>query len=206
MNELRHPDTSWPGARARRGIGGIAWSRLAAAALAAVAIGAVVLFLAVLANQPRVPAAALSKIVSEPGGYVGEQVVVSGQVQDLLTHRAFTLGSASSGGSLLVLVEASAVVNAAGEAGDAGLTGYVAQLHGPLYRAQASVKLVGTVERFDRAALADQLGMVLNAELFGRFEGQPVLLVEQLDTTGLLGLPSIVASSARGAASPNGTR
>lgn len=194
MNEPRHQAT-WPEPRARRGIAGGSWIRWAGVALTAAGIGAAVLLWAALANRPPVPSAQVTGILAKPASYVGQQVVVSGRVEDLLTHRAFTLGNAWSQESLLVVVEDSALMTAADSAGGA-LLGYVPQLHGPLYRAQAPVKLMGTVERFDRATLAGQLDIVLNPELFDRFAGEPVLLVERLDTTDLRGLPSTVAPAA----------
>jgi hypothetical protein len=195
MPHLRNSTTTWPQPRARRGIAGVSWLRLAGVALTTLAIAAAALLLAALANRPPVPTAPLAGILATPGSYLGQQVVVNGQVEDLLTHRAFTLEASSSRESLLALVEDSAVETAAGAAADA-LSGYVPQLHGPLYRTDDPVKLVGTVERFDRATLADQLDMALSPRLFDSFEGQPVLVVEQLDTTDLLGVPSIAAPAA----------
>jgi len=159
----------------------ISWSRVAGViALAAAVIGVVAVLLLALGSARPVAAASVRGILAEPDSYVGQRVAVSGQVGQLLTHRALTLDADQPQGSLLVVVEQSAL---AGAYDTDAAWGYVPQPHGPLYTPGYQVQLIGTIEQFDRVALTDRLSMVFNADLFGRFEDQPVLLVEQLDLT-----------------------
>ena len=188
MNATQHPATSGPASWTHPAPAGVPWRRWAAGALAVAGLVAAILLLAALANRPPVPGATAQGILSDPGAYMGERVAASGRVEELLTHRALTLAGGPTQDPLLVLVEEPAVVNAYAEDGGGTLTGYVPDAHGPLYRPQTLVWLTGTVERFDRATLASQLDIVLDARLFGSYEGKPVLVVDQLDASSLVGV------------------
>jgi len=135
-------------------------------------------------------AASVRDILATPQQYLGQRVVVSGRVDELLTHRALTLGSDLSVGSLPVLIETSALVN-----GD-DLGGVVPLGHGQIYQEQDFVQFLGTVETFDRESLGTRLDIVLNEDLFGDLEGQPVLLVERLDVAALGAVPTEPTPSA----------
>lgn len=167
-------------------------------------IGLVLVFgwLIAVAAPPPAASASIRAVLDDPGSYVGRRVAVSGQVGELLTHRAMTI-TGDSGHPLLVLVDESAVANAYAEAGDGGLGGYLPEAHGPLYRVGTSVRLTGTIERFDRASMADTLDMVLDSRLFGPYRGSTVLVVDALDLTQLIGAPQVAAgTSAASAGSP----
>ena len=143
---------------------------------------AVIGLLAGQGEQTPVVAANVRDIQEQPAEYLGKRVVVSGRVNEVLTHSALTLGSDLAADPLLVLVEKSAMLN--GYALDGySLDGAMPMTRGPLYQKGDVVQFLGTLEGFDRASLAEQLDLVLNEELFGALEGEPVLLVERLDVT-----------------------
>jgi len=120
-------------------------------------------------------AANVRDVQERPDEYLGERVIVSGRVEDVLTHRALTLGSDLASDPLLVLVEESALVNGY------ELGGAVPLNHGQLYQEQDVVQFLGTLRTFERESLAEQLDIVLNEELFDEMEDDPVLLVDRLD-------------------------
>ncbi len=163
-----------------RGLGagprGVSWVRWVELALVVTAIIGAVLVLPALGRQEPMFAANVRDVLAQPGEYLDKRVVVSGRIDEVLTHRVLTLRSDLSEGSLLALVEDSALVNGYGD-----LTGPLPEERGPLYQAGDLVQFLGRVERFDRAALADKFDVVLNEEFFGPMEGEPVLLVERLD-------------------------
>lgn len=205
MNTTQQPALSRGASWGRRGRTGIPWGRGAAVALTIAAVAAAVLALPTLLRPQPVETVTIGGILGDPGAYVGQRVVVSGRVEELLTHRALTLASTSSDRALLVLMDEPAVVNAYEQAADGGLSGYVPEAHGPLYREQTLVQLTGTIARFDRASLADRLDIVLDARLFSPYDGAPVLIVDQLDTSNLIGVSPIDAPPAGDAASAEPT-
>lgn len=206
MNNTQQPAISRGASWGQRRRTGIPWGRWAAATLTTAAVAAAILALPALLRPQPVETAAIGGILGDPGAYVGQRVAVTGRVDELLTHRALTLAGTSSDRPLLVLMDEPAVVNAYEQAADGGLSGYVPEAHGPLYREQTLVQLTGTVARFDRASLAGRLDIVLDARLFAPYEGAPVLIVDQLDTSNLIGVSAIGAPPAGDAATAEPTR
>ncbi len=180
MDSDNAPQSPQPASWSWRRPAGISWVRWAELALVVVVGVGVVLLLPALGRQEPMFAANVRDILAQPGAYRDKQVVVSGRIDEVLTHRAVTLRNDLSAGSLLALVEETALVNGYGD-----LSGPLPQEQGPLYQAGDFVQFLGTVERFHRAALAEEFNLVLNEELFGAMESEPVLLVERLDVAAL---------------------
>lgn len=157
------------------GIGWRWWAIIAAITLTFI-VAAIFAFDGEPAEARTVSAAA---IVSQPDRYEGDRVVVSGQVDELLTDRAVALDSEGSADSLLLLIEPTALIKGYGVAAPmpASLPS------GGAYQAGAELEATGTVRDFDRAALSDELGLVLNDELFGAWEGEPAVVVDQVGVT-----------------------
>jgi len=44
------------------------------------------------------------------------------------------------------------------------------------------VRVVGTVDTFDRVGLSDELGITLSEEPFGAWDDRPFMLADQIDT------------------------
>jgi hypothetical protein len=162
---------------ARRGPLGFDWGwwvALAAIALAIV-LGAVLMLGG--SNTDTTQTVGAAAIVTEPGAYEGDRVVVTGRIDELLTDGAIAVGSDMAPEDLLVLIEPSAYV---------GGYGIGAPMAAPLpmgttYEPGDVVQVAGTVRAFDADTMSDELGLVLNDELFADWEGQPALVIDRLD-------------------------
>lgn len=150
------------------------WVALAAIALAIV-LGAILVFGG--SNDSTTQTVGTAAIVAEPAAYEGDRVVVTGRIDELLTDGAMTMGSDLAPEDLLVLIEPSAFVGGYGIGGPMTAPLPV----GTSYEAGDVVQVAGTVRGFDREAMADELGLVLNDELFASWEGEPALVVDRLD-------------------------
>jgi hypothetical protein len=172
----------------RSGPLGIDWGWWAALALlAVVAIVAAILVLGADDGDPVVSTASVAEIVDDPDAMIDERVTTSGRVQELLTDRALSIGSDLADDDLLVLMESSASV------GGYGLGGTSVPLPvGQTYEPGDVAQFQGTLREFDRDALSDELGLVLNDELFDAWADRPALVVDRLDVTtvGRLLVPS----------------
>jgi hypothetical protein len=136
-------------------------------------VPALLLSLGLLACEPA-EETAVEEVLQSPASVMGESVTVSGLVDTLLTERALTISDEGSGDPLLVLVQPTAVLNGINPTG-------VLEPVGQIVRSGDTVQIIGTVESFDREAMAEDLGMVLNEELFDPWEGSEVLVADQLD-------------------------
>ena len=150
------------------------WVALAAIAFAVV-LGAVLVFGGTNGNTTQTVGTAA--IVTEPGAYQGDRVVATGRIDELLTDGAIAMGSDLAPADLLVLIEPTAYV---------GGYGIGAPMAAPLpvgttYEVGDVIQVSGTVRDFDRDAMSNELGLVLNDELFADWEGQPALVVDRLD-------------------------
>jgi hypothetical protein len=103
-----------------------------------------------------------------------EPVVVTGQVAEFLTDRAMTLTDSEADEPLLVLVRQTAMINGVGYPG--GMVP-IDQIVPP----ERPVEILGTVGTFDREGVAEDLGVVLNEELFEAWQGRRMLLANQID-------------------------
>ena len=104
-------------------------------------------------------------------------VSLSGEVKEVLTESALTVTDEQSEEPLLVLLTPATIVNGTAVT-LGGQPGGLAQLIPP----EGTVRFVGTIDTFDSVALAERLGIVLNEELFAQWEGDPVLIAQQVDT------------------------
>lgn len=152
------------------------WAALGALVVALI-LGAVLVFGGSSDGTINTESVSAAAVVAEPNAYEGDRVVVTGRIDELLTDGAMTVGSDLAPTDLLVLVEPNALVG-----------GYLvgAPMAAPLpvgttYETGDVVQVAGTIRDFDRDAMADELDLVLNDELFDTWEGQPVLVVDQLD-------------------------
>ena len=138
-------------------------------------VSAVLLSLGLMACEPA-EETAVEEVLESPAAVMGEGVTVSGEVDTLLTERALTIRDEGSGDPLLVLVRPTAIMNGINPAG-------VLEPVGQIVRSGDTVQIIGTVESFDREAMAEDLGMVLNEELFDAWDGSEVLIADQLDVS-----------------------
>ncbi|MFV2062520.1 MAG: hypothetical protein ACC726_03280 [Chloroflexota bacterium] len=180
MNDNQDPRTVISGQWPRPGASRIAWTVLG------LLVAVIVVVLLLGRESLAVPSAvSVRDILEQPEEYLDQRVIVSARVDDVLTHRALTLGSDTGKGSLLALVEPSALVDGY------DLAGPLQVPHGQFFQKQDVVQLVGTVEKFDRDALAAEMDIVLNEQFFSAMQGAPTLLVDQLDVAGIQ--PAITA-------------
>jgi hypothetical protein len=107
-----------------------------------------------------------------------ETLSLTGEVQEILTESALTVTDEGSEDPLLVLVTPATIVN-----GTAVTLGGPAGGIGQILPPEGTLQVMGTIETFDSVALADRFGIVLNEELFASWEGEPVLIAEQVETS-----------------------
>jgi hypothetical protein len=138
-------------------------------------VPALLLTLVLMACEPA-QETAVEEVLESPASLMGEGVTVSGEVDTLLTERALTIRDEGSGGQLLVLVRPTAVMNGINPTG-------VLEPVGQIIQSGDTVQIIGTVESFEREAMAEDLGMVLNEELFAPWDGSEVLVADQLDVS-----------------------
>lgn len=185
MSGMAHPPNDYsaglqpdqPSGPARNAPLGFSWGWWVALAALAVALilGALLVFGGSEENTTQ--SVTTAAVVAEPDEYRGDRVVVTGRIDELLTDGAMTMGSDLAPSDLLVLVEPSAFVG--------GYTLGVPMVPplpvGTAYESGDVVQVAGTVRDFDRAAMSEELDLVLNDELFDTWEGEPVLVVDRLD-------------------------
>lgn len=104
----------------------------------------------------------LSEVTDNTDAYLGQTVVVQGDVTDLVGTNSFTLNDASllGGDSVLVVGTEGGVI---GREGD-------------------TVQVTGTVRQFDLASIEQEAGYDLEDELFTPFEGQTVIVAQSMRT------------------------
>jgi hypothetical protein len=156
--------------------GGTSWGLWATVAIIVIviAVGAALL-VGQGAGDPaeEVAVADIADDTSEPD--TDESLVVEGQVDEFLTDRAMTLTDPNTDEPLLVLVRQTAMINGIGYPGGMVPIDQIVSSDRP-------VQILGTVQTFDRERMAEELGIVLNEELFETWQGQRVLLAEQIDS------------------------
>ena len=114
----------------------------------------------------------VGEIEGSPSEYVGERVVVSGDIDDVY-RSSFTIGGEGFGGELLVIVPQEAQVSG-GRAGDQP------------YRDDDIVQVVGTVRQYVVADIEDEFGLDLEAEI--EYEEQdPTVVAESVSITPRVG-------------------
>lgn len=153
---------------------GWGWWAAGAAIIFALILGAAL----ILGDTPQpTSSVGAAAIVAEPAAYEGDRVVVSGRIDELLTDRVVAMGSDLAEDDLLVLLQPTAFV---------GGYGIGAPMAAPLpggeaYEPGDVIQVTGTVRDFERDQMADELGLVLNEELFNAWEGAPALVAERLE-------------------------
>lgn len=130
--------------------------------------------------------ATVAEIVDNPTIYAGRTVVVSGEVNRILSPRAFTLGGQGwfGGQELLVVTQAPipAVVN---RPADAALV------------EDDIVQVTGTVRNFVLAEIERELTIDLDEGLFVEFDNRPALIARDVDVTPrALGAPRVTGETA----------
>ncbi len=113
-------------------------------------------------------------------------VSLTGDVEEILTEFALTVTDAGSGDPLLVLLVPGTMMNGASVT-LGGQAGGLAQVIPP----EGTLQLVGTIDTFDSATLAERLGIVLNDELFAPWQGEPVLIAQQVETFDADAAPTV---------------
>lgn len=167
------------------------WAALAVLLIAVIAIGAMLLVDGEQREEftPR----SIAELVTEPSQHIGERVAVTGRVDELLTDRALAIGSDLAEDDLLVLINTDATIRGYAYP----RTAVIPVPAGEFYEVGDVVQFIGEVRDFDRDALAEELDLVLNDELFATWDGRPVVIMDQLDvaTLGTLEPPVTPAPS-----------
>lgn len=116
----------------------------------------------------------MAQIVDEPAAFDGDRVVSDGEVDELLTDRALVVQGEGAEDELLVVIRSTAFVS-----------GYPTSPTMPLAISDLvsddEVRFTGVVDEFDQERVADVLGIVLNDDLFARWEGEPSIIVDRLE-------------------------
>ncbi len=138
---------------------------------ALIAIGAV----AVVGGSSGSPPAdaSVAQIVDEPATFEGDRVASDGEVKELLTDRTLVVqGEATD--ELLLVIRSTAFVSGYPTSPTVpfALSGLVGD--------EDEVRFTGVVDEFDREQMADELDIVLHDGLFGRWEGEPSIVVDRL--------------------------
>lgn len=175
------PPSGW------RGISWGWWAALALLVVGIIIVGALLLF---DDDAPARETASVADIVEEGDEMLGERVILTGRIDELLTDRALAVGSDVAREDVLVLIEPEAFVRGYGLG-----TGAVPYPVGESYEVGDVVQVSGTVREFDRDELSDELGIVLNVEIFEAYEGNLALVIERLDVA-TVGGPLVVTSPA----------
>lgn len=113
----------------------------------------------------RVGGVTAQQIIENPSAYVGKTVTVSGDVEEIHSPRAFNMDSGASVGELLV-VGREPFPNIAGADNRAYVINDVATV-------------TGKIELLDAAKMKDEIGWDLDPNIFGKYGGKPVLVVQK---------------------------
>ncbi len=135
--------------------------------------------------------ASVADIVDDPAALMDDRVVVTGRIEELLTDRALAIGSDTAADDVLVLLAPSALIRGYG----LGTTTGIPLPVGATYEQGDVVQFAGTLREFDREALSEDLGLVLNDELFDRWSDDPALVIDRLDVA-TVGRPLLLKTAA----------
>jgi hypothetical protein len=161
------------GAASRRRARPSAPRRPAVARIAAVAAAGLLAlpFIARPASAAQHPTATVGQIVANAAAYYGQAVTVTGDVEDTLGPRAFTLQDDD-----LLSNEAIAVVTARPIQDQAGRPLDLALL------ANRILWIAGTVHQFNLAAFEQRLGIDLDDARFAAWAGRPAVIADSIVT------------------------
>jgi hypothetical protein len=163
------------------------WAAVIVFVAAVMIIGAVWLLADADVGAEEHTASSVAAIVLDPAAHLGERVIVTARVEDLLTDRVLAVGSDLIANDLLVLVDAGASIY-----GYAAAPGALPPVPtGQFYDVGDVAQFAGVVREFDRAVLTEELGLVLNPELFDAWEGTPALVMDRLDVAIVRSLATI---------------
>ena len=147
--------------------------------LAALGIGALIAFGAVVvvggASSSPPAEASVAQIVDEPAAFEGDRVASDGEVDELLTDRALVVQGERADDELLVIIRSTAYVSGS------PMTPTMPFGIPDLVSDEDEVRFTGVVDEFDQERMADELGIVLNDDLFERWEGEPSIVVDRLE-------------------------
>lgn len=113
----------------------------------------------------------VGEIHESPDEWIGEQVIVSGEVSQVLTPMAYVLGGEqfADGGELLVI-------------GAPPAAGEVSTVENEVFP-QDIIQVSGEVVEFNRAEMEEEYGVEFPAEAFEGREGEPALVGETMGIT-----------------------
>ena len=151
-------------------------------------------------NEPpqRVAIADLEDDVSP---MTGASVTVEGEVEEALSEQALTVRDGESDEPLLVITHSSTIIDGVapifdqvdplGAQTDLDGVGQVDPVDpvtapepiAPAIPTSGPIRVIGTVDTFDLAAVSEQLGITLGADAFASFEDDPYLLADQIETS-----------------------
>ncbi len=115
----------------------------------------------------------ISDITDNPQEYFGTTATVSGEVNDVLTPNAFTIGGEDFLGTDELLI-----------VGVQQLPNIVEGVEGEVEVGQDDiVQVTGTVREFNVTEIEDEVGYALDDGVFGEFEGEPVVVAKKIFLT-----------------------
>jgi hypothetical protein len=153
------------------------WIGVMAVAAVIVVLGAVFLVGGAADPIEEVAIADVTKDAEPAAQPEGQTVMLSGDVGEILTESALTVTDEGSDETLLVLLTPATIVN-----GTAPILGGQPGGIGQVIPPAGTLQVFGTIDTFDSGALAERFGIVLNPELFASWEGDPVLIADQVET------------------------
>lgn len=122
-------------------------------------------------------AVTVGDVTAAPHSFLGVIVTVSGEVNRVLSSRAFTLGGGAFGGAELLVVAAEVLPDIPER-----------PLHKPVLPGDL-VQVTGPVHRFDRTAFQRETGVVLGKARFAGWGGRPAILALDVRITPRLSPP-----------------
>ncbi|HET8884279.1 MAG TPA: hypothetical protein VFM68_02305 [Candidatus Saccharimonadales bacterium] len=112
----------------------------------------------------------LSRITSGPDAFVGQDVTVTGEVQDVLAPRIFKISNDTAGDELTVLTPQPLTVEQAQESEE-------------FLQDNANVLIVGTIQTATVAEIERDYGLTLDAEVEAEFDQTIVLVAHSITFT-----------------------
>ncbi|MEX1296486.1 MAG: hypothetical protein AB1Z67_09975 [Candidatus Limnocylindrales bacterium] len=160
-----------------RGVSPLWWLAVGVAAVAVIILAILWLGSGLDDDAQATRNLSVSDVVQDGASMVGDQAVLTGRIDELLTDRALAVGSDLAADDVLVIVSPDARVRGYGLSTGASLPLTV----GETYETGNVVQFTGTLHEFDRAEMVDEYDIVLNEEIFAEYEGEPALVVDRLD-------------------------
>lgn len=107
----------------------------------------------------------LSRIVDAPEDFYGTRTVIEGEIQDVYSHRVFTISDQSVGDEILVVTR-NPLSNREVDEGE------------ELFEDNADAQVIGEVRQFTVEAIEQEFGLDFPAELETAFSNRPIMVAD----------------------------